>query len=402
MDSVKRLFVEFSTAVDDLEDLFPQEVAIIQEWKIKLTSTRDNISSNRKQLMEKNQSFLRPPTPSPANMSTASLESHMSVLKIKEEKALSESISKADDDYQELLAEIDSLEDDIKDHFDDVEEMKGKEDSLIRVAMKDVSDWKRRKQQISKLYRKYGSLADRLIKALQAEIDSPDGRRDANTDLESLQTDKEELETRFDQMEEFVDNIIKELRAEDKIRALHSRDTEKPVDVEWPKFSGKNGEDFDKFKDKLERAFTLAKTSRDLKLDKLRSLLSGHAKDLVPDAIKDLDEALKILSQAFGDPGRLVDFKLKLLADIGQLPSSEKKGGFRAQVSFYIKLQGVIEDIIALGSKSDDLALHAFHRSTAHTLANRFPSSLRTKLIVKTSKLRGKEQLEAMLETVKK
>ena len=152
----------------------------------------------------------------------------------------------------------------------------------------------------------------------------------------------------------------------------------------------------------MERAFTLAKTSRDLKLDKLRSLLSGHAKDLVPDAIKDLDEALKILSQAFGDPGRLVDFKLKLLADIGQLPSSEKKGGFRAQVSFYIKLQGVIEDIIALGSKSDDLALHAFHRSTAHTLANRFPSSLRTKLIVKTSKLRGKEQLEAMLETVKK
>ena len=402
LDSVKTQFVSFSMAVDELEESYSAEVAVCQEWRIKLNTTRDNISNNRKLLMEKKQSFVQPLAPPQANLSTSSVESHMSMIKLNDEKAISEGIAKADDDYQEILTEIDSLEEDLKEHFESADTIKDKEDSLVRVAMSEVNDWKKRKQQIIKSYRKYGSLTDRLVRMLQTEIEAEEGRETAITELDSLKSDKEELEKRYEEMEEFVDTFIKELRSEDRIRSLHSRDTDKPADVEWPKFSGKDNEDFGKFKDKLERSFKLAKTSRDLKMDKLRSLLSGHAKDLVPDALKDLDEALKILNDAFGDPGRLVDFKLKSLADIGQLPSNEKKGGFRNQVSFYIKLQGIVEDIIDLGSKSDDLAVHAFHRSTSYALANKFPSGLRTKLIVKHSKLKGKAQLEAMLETIKK
>ena len=290
----------------------------------------------------------------------------------------------------------------MKEHFNTVEDIKTKDDSQIRIAMLEVSDWKKRKQDICKSYRKYNNLVDRLDKALTAEIGLESGRKDAESELDSLKADRDDLEVKFDDMETFADGCLKEIRVQDTSRSLHSKDTDKPTDVEWPRFAGKDNEDFTKFKEKLERAFKLAKVSRDLKVDKLRSLLSGHAKDLVPDTVSDLEEAFKLLDGAFGDPSRLVDYKLKVLGDIGQLPNSDRKGGYRNQVSFYIKLQGIVEDLVSLGSQSEDLAVLAFHRSTSHTLANRFPSSLRNKLILKHSKLKGKEQLVAMLDTIKK
>ena len=91
---------------------------------------------------------------------------------------------------------------------------------------------------------------------------------------------------------------------------------------------------------------------------------------------------------------------MKVLSEAGILPNAEKKG-FRAQVSFYLKLQGIVEDLIALGGQSDELALHAFHRSSIHAVSNRFPTNLRTKLILKNSKLKGKEQMQGMLSTIK-
>ena len=401
LDSVKQLYVNLSTAVDVLEESFGAEVAVVQEWRIKLNSTRDLVSTNRRELMEKKSSFTAPPVPAFGNVSTASIESHMSVLRLNEEKALSDQLAKAEDEYRDIIAEIDSLLEDMKEHFESSEEIKEKDDSQVRIAMIESSDWKKRKQEISKSYRKYSSLVDRLEKALLAETEIENGMKDAKAELETLKADKEDLETKFDSMEEFADSFLKELRAQDTARALHSKDSDKAIDVEWPRFAGKDFEDFAKFKDKLERAFKLAKVSRDMKVDKLRMLLSGHAKDLVPDTVKNLDEAYKLLDEAFGDPSRLVDFKLKVLGELGQLPSSEKKGGYKAQISFYIKLQGVLEDLIALGSKNEDLASLAFHRSTSHTLANRFPANLRNKLILKHSKLKGKAQLTAMLETIK-
>ena len=402
LDSVKQLYVKLSSAVDDLEDLFADQVAIIQEWKIKLNTTRDLVSSNRRELMDKKASFTLPISPTMGNVSTISIESQMSVLKMNESKSLTDSLSKADEDYQEVTAEIDLIQEDIQEHFESAEEIKLAEDSRIRVAMLESAEWKKRKQEISKLYRKYCNLVERLKKSLTAEIDADSGRADAKKELEDLIADKDDLETKFDEMELFVDSCLKELRAQDFSRSLHSKDVDKPGEVDWPRFSGKDSEDFNKFKNKLEKAFKLAKISREMKVDKLRTLISGHARDIVPDTVKDIDEAFKLLDDAFGDPSRLIDFKLKSLASMGQLPSADKKGGYKNQVSFYIKLQGIMEDLVALGSQSDDLAVLAFHRSTSHTLANRFPSTLRTKLILKHSKLKGKDQLVGMLETIKR
>ena len=328
------------------------------------------------------------------------LNSQLSLLRLNEEKALTEQLSQAEDAYQEIAADIGTLIDDMKEHAESADDIKEMEDTQVRIAMKELNDWKKKKQGICKAYRKQSSLVDKLVKSLEAEISSDSGRRNASQEIETLKADREDLQTKYDEMDEFVDGFLDQLRSEDSSRSLHSRDTEKLSEVEWPRFTGKESEDFAKFREKLEKAFKHAKTSRDAKVDKLRSLLSGHAKDLVPDSVRDLDTAYKALADAFGDPSRLVDFKLKLLNDAGILPAAERKG-YRAQVSFYLKLQGIVEDLIALGTQSDDLGLHAFHRSSMHALANRFPTNLRTKLILKHSKSKGKDQLEGMLATIK-
>ena len=129
LESIKQLYVQFSSEVNDLEDDFPDESALIEQWKAKLVSARNDISKNRKELMDKKQSFAPNPTVPPAtlqkdssaNTSIAStdsqINSQLSLLRLGEEKALTEMITKAEDDCQEISAEIGSLEDDLKEHF---------------------------------------------------------------------------------------------------------------------------------------------------------------------------------------------------------------------------------------------------------------------------------------------
>ena len=163
LESIKQLYVQFSSEVNDLEDDFPHESALIEQWKTKLSNTCNDITKNRKELMEKKQSFAPNPTvpaatvqkDSSANTSIAStdsqVQSQLSLIRLGEEKALSEMIIKAEDDCPEISAEIGSLEDDLKEH-----------DSEIRIAMKEVDEWKKRRQSITKAYRKYISLVNKI------------------------------------------------------------------------------------------------------------------------------------------------------------------------------------------------------------------------------------------------
>ena len=184
-DSIKRLYVDLSSAVDEFEEDFAYKTTLVDQFKIKLNTVRDDISKNRKDLMEKKQSFLPVTAPgttptlthSSANTSLSSTEeqmqSHLSLLRINEERTLTEMISKAEDDCNEIAGEIGALEDDIKEHAEAIDDLKDKEDVEIRIAM------------------------------------------------------QEDLSKKFDDMDEFVHSFLDELREEDTTRALHSRDTEK-------------------------------------------------------------------------------------------------------------------------------------------------------------------------------
>ena len=102
-------------------------------------------------------------------------------------------------------------------------------------------------------------------------------------------------------------------------------------------FEGKNEECFVDFKVKLERAFELNQTAETAKATKIRELLRGNAKNLIPDSMENIDNIYKVLDKAFGDPIRLLNYKKQSLSKIGAFPSYNTKGGHKVIVDWYFK-----------------------------------------------------------------
>ena len=113
-------------------------------------------------------------------------------------------------------------------------------------------------------------------------------------------------------------------------------------------FEGKDEECFVDFKVKLERAFELNQTAETAKATKIRELLRGNAKNLVPDSVENIDDIYKVLDRAFGDPIRLLDYKKQSLSKIGAFPSYDIKGGHKVIVDWYLKLEIQLQDLLDL------------------------------------------------------
>ena len=69
-DSVKNLYVQMSSAFDDLEELVSNDEDILVLWKNKLNNIRGAISNNRTELMNKKLSFQPDPIPAPSPVIT--------------------------------------------------------------------------------------------------------------------------------------------------------------------------------------------------------------------------------------------------------------------------------------------------------------------------------------------
>ena len=63
---------------------------------------------------------------------------------------------------------------------------------------------------------------------------------------------------------------------------MYTLDTVKVDMVKLPTFEGRDDEDFAKFKEQVKDAFVQNRTQKKDKLAKLREVLRGHAKALVP------------------------------------------------------------------------------------------------------------------------
>ena len=100
-----------------------------------------------------------------------------------------------------------------------------------------------------------------------------------------------------------VEKAVEAIKAEDDKRELYTLDTAKVDTVKLPTFEGRDDEDFAKFKEQVKDAFVQNRTQKKDKLAKLREVLRGHAKALVPfsmtnsidDAWDALDKVLVIL-----------------------------------------------------------------------------------------------------------
>ena len=85
-------------------------------------------------------------------------------------------------------------------------------------------------------------------------------------------------------------------------------------------------------------------------LDKLRENIKGQALKRVPETIKSLETAWNNLSEAFGSPIIVLKERLKSLSKLGHLPPDANPA---KQITWYLDLESVIQDIIDLGTSED-------------------------------------------------
>ena len=183
----------------------------------------------------------------------------------------------------------------------------------------------------------------RDVKELMAEFDLHETR-----DGLSVQ----EADLKLVDVEQEVENTIKAVEEQNDVRELYSLDEVKVDKIKLPTFGGKDSEDYEKFKSDLLKGFAQNRVTQADKLDKLRECLFGEAKRLVPQSItSSVDDAIKVLDQAYGDPIRLFNYRQDYFFKLGKQPKKTDKGGYQAQVQWFRDAEVVLESLLALALK---------------------------------------------------
>ena len=186
---------------------------------------------------------------------------------------------------------------------------------------------------------------------------------------------------------------------EDNVRELYTLDAKKTDLVKLPVFSGKDGEDYLEFKEKMEKGLIHNRVTRADKLAKLREQLKGHALKLIPESLTgDIDQAWKTLDNMYGDPTRLVRYKQNLLFSLGEQPRPNGKGGIKAVVEWYLQVEANLQNLLELGQKDHLLAMEIWNGAALDKYIALFPETKRIKL----RKCSGsqKAKLEAIVDLI--
>ena len=161
---------------------------------------------------------------------------------------------------------------------------------------------------------------------------------------------------------EFLFRETKEaIKSQDDIRELYSNQASPTEKLSYPSFSGQESECFQDFEEKLVKVLKNNKVRQDDKVDKLRSCLSGKAESLVPKTQKSFDNAMEALRKAFGDPTRLMRFRMQELKKLGKLPRSNKSG---AVVEWFLSLEVIVQSLLDMAKRADE----ANNFDVVHTL----------------------------------
>ena len=123
-----------------------------------------------------------------------------------------------------------------------------------------------------------------------------------------------------------MEQTIKAVVEQDNLRELYSLDDAKVDKVKLPIFSGKESDDYEKFKSDLLKGLAQNRVTQADKLAKLRECLCGEAKRLVPHSISsNFDDAMKVLDQAYGDPFRLFRYRREHFFKLGKMTKMDLK-----------------------------------------------------------------------------
>ena len=186
--------------------------------------------------------------------------------------------------------------------IENISDINKTKDHEISSLMREASTWKVNLKELTKKFNDFmestveHKLDDELMDAAELE-------------MESVRND--------------IRDLIKAIEKEDKERNIRALDNARAEQRKFKTFSGALGEDLLFFKNDFEEAVIANRITKSNQLEKLRECLSGEALKQVPKNLTGgLEAAWNALKSMFGDPERLLKFRMKKLDDLGKFPPS--------------------------------------------------------------------------------
>ena len=367
---IKKLKNEYQDGVEDLIEEYEGRVdneSVLDKWKKDLVDVKKRVKNHARDIRDRKALF---PTGQFPDGDRRSMDA---LLKLQEltlqEKQKSNAVkSKEKEDDSNVLAESEgNLFFGECSVFGDMmtdENWEEVEDEVISQGVRNLAKWQEQWNQIERSYRKYENMA---VRHNFSEIN-----RDA------VRTTYEEKREMF---EVTRDALVKE---DSTVRGLYTLEPTRSDIMKYPTFSGASSEDFLQFKETMELRFRENKVKKKEQVSKLRECLRGAALARVPEGVKVIEEAFRRLSEAFGNPSKVMSFQLISLEDMGMLPADRNSTGqfnFAKKIEWFLKLEVILAKILDLSSRSSKLAHEAFSSSTYRKLWARFPTSVLDKLV---------------------
>ena len=179
------------------------------------------------------------------------------------------------------------------------------------------------------------------------------------------------------------------IHEDEEVRGLYTLEVSRGQTLKYPEFSGEPGQDFVSFKEKMLSRFRRNKVCKTDQLEKLRECLKGQALRLVPDSVKKVDEAWSTLTNAFGDPSRVLQHRLSQMKQLGQY---EDQKNYKQKVELLIQFESIVDDLIKMGEEDEEMGYLAFNQNTINEIVNKFPEEMSLKLLKVGGK--GKQRMK--------
>ena len=125
-------------------------------------------------------------------------------------------------------------------------------------------------------------------------------------------------------LEQNLNSAVEQLKFEDDKRCVYSLSNSRTASIKLPVFHGDDHEDFSKFKKEMEKGMRINHVRRYAQVAKLRECLRELSKKLIPETMEDINEAWNILSDAFGDPTKVMAARKWKLSDLSPFPATGK------------------------------------------------------------------------------
>ena len=391
LDKIRSLRNDYQDIVEDFVEEFEHEFddpTVLARYRAEPAAVGKLVRDHANMLRAHKETLM--PTPGLSDMDRKSLALKEKSINLKElrlqgeQDALATQVREKEEDARVLaeteqnsfLGEVSVLSDIMPD--EDWEEI---DDEAVGNAMRNLSKWQDQMNRIERSYRKYENMAMKY---------------------NFSQVKQDAMKTTYQEKRERFESTRTAIQREDSDRGLFTLEPAKTDIIKYPTFAGLPSEDYLKFREIMELRFRENKVKRREQVAKLRECLRGAALARVPEGEKDIQEAFSRLSEAFGNPSKVMSFHIKALEDLGNYPSERLANGllsYSKQIEWLLKLEVILGKILDLSSRNSKLAHEAFSSSTYRKLWARFPTRVLDKLV----KIQGEDgdRLEAILEKIR-